>query len=499
VRTWAFVVLFAATVLPACGDDVSNVTNCSSATCDDGNPCNGTEACNASGKCEAGTVPDEGAKCGDGMTCQANACAPTPLECTDAPATECADKTPNACQVATFSCSADHKCVAATDPAKRGQACDTADATKVCFDGACVAAAAPTACGNGKLEAGEDCDDGNTANFDGCDSACVLEQDARIISLQQQFTHDTFCTKDGLGEALAAAAQPTIQQTWDQPINDGSMSIAFKFLGLDATLGPTTDTDFKLGFVKNTTVDRTIPDPDNPTGDPLPNPDYHGDNDLDWWYTVDPTSLDANGAPLVQLDGHIKNGHLTAGPGKITVDLLFALSPATVDLFNTRVDAQFDTQLGQPVVSTGGKSPGHLPSENVDPDLQTFIVSSAGQMCSDVSTKSLFDAVIPPLLFGVCQEGDPNNPTQTFAPDNTLLDVFVFGCTVFDNPLAGIGPAQPDGSLDGATYHFGTDPVTRKVSTCTKDGQPGVLADCLANATFGTSFKFKSDRVILRR
>jgi cysteine-rich repeat protein len=33
----------------------------------------------------------------------------------------------------------------------------------------------PPRCGNGKIEAGEACDDGNTANGDGCDNACQVE------------------------------------------------------------------------------------------------------------------------------------------------------------------------------------------------------------------------------------------------------------------------------------------------------------------------------------
>lgn len=37
----------------------------------------------------------------------------------------------------------------------------------------------PPCCGNGVLEAGEDCDDGNTANGDGCSSLCRLECDYR--------------------------------------------------------------------------------------------------------------------------------------------------------------------------------------------------------------------------------------------------------------------------------------------------------------------------------
>lgn len=32
-------------------------------------------------------------------------------------------------------------------------------------------------CGNSEIEAGETCDDGNTANLDGCSSTCQVETD----------------------------------------------------------------------------------------------------------------------------------------------------------------------------------------------------------------------------------------------------------------------------------------------------------------------------------
>src|SRR5262245_22378837 len=67
------------------------------------------------------------------------------------PASDCG--TPAVCTK--FSCSAAHVCTTEADPAQNGTSCGSG---LVCKDGAC---SAPTAsCGNGIVEAGEDCDFG---------------------------------------------------------------------------------------------------------------------------------------------------------------------------------------------------------------------------------------------------------------------------------------------------------------------------------------------------
>ena len=61
-------------------------------------------------------------------------------------------------------CGADHKCAAGT-PLATGAMCGTG---MFCVAGNC---AAPS-CGDGVVEPGEECDDGNTTNGDGCDNTC---------------------------------------------------------------------------------------------------------------------------------------------------------------------------------------------------------------------------------------------------------------------------------------------------------------------------------------
>ena len=49
--------------------------------------------------------------------------------------------------------------------------CNTTE-NKILVGGTCVANS--SACGDGFLVSGEECDDGNTVNFDGCSSVCLI-------------------------------------------------------------------------------------------------------------------------------------------------------------------------------------------------------------------------------------------------------------------------------------------------------------------------------------
>jgi len=127
--------------------------------CSDGNACNGTEACVA-GVCTAGTTLD----CNDGNACTHDTCN-TETGCVNAAIEGCV-----ACNSDTASrvCADENDC--------------TVDS---CIEGAChhtsitVAACVPTepTCGDHHTDAltGEECDDGNLVNGDGCSSTCHLE------------------------------------------------------------------------------------------------------------------------------------------------------------------------------------------------------------------------------------------------------------------------------------------------------------------------------------
>jgi cysteine-rich repeat protein len=504
MRARAFVVLvvLVATFAAACGDDGLRPNVC--ATAADGTSCGSGQICR-SGMCAAST-------CGDGIAAGGEECDDSNRVGGDGCETDCrytcvASDASRNCATADACagqgvCSADHVCLSAM-PLPDGAACGAGQS--------CVSEVCRTVCGDARPGPGEDCDDGNTANLDGCDSVCEVEQAARVTSLQQQFATDAFCTRNVLGGAVATVAQPLIQLTWDQPVGDGSLSLVFKFLGSIDTSGARSP--FSLGFLD------ALPIRFNPQEDGTFSDNYSGVSDVDWWYYLrDPASVDANGTPRSQLAGEVTNRRVTAGPGTIdNLRLLFALQETNVKLFNVRIDATFDPQLSRPKVSTTARPPGHLPSENLSPDFSTYESSglaegsSLGALCSDVSVKSLADTLMPGLLTLCADPADPTGSTPAFfvgdpvRPDNHLLDVFIVGCQFFsvdenNNPafVPTILPAQPDGSLDGSTYVFAADPVTHQVTSCTRNGQPADLNSCYANATYSSYFKFEANRVIIR-
>lgn len=72
---------------------------------------------------------------------------------------------------------------------------------------------APTNCGDGKLDTGEACDDGNNADKDGCSTACVVDEcftctaDASQLSTCTPAAAGTTCEKDNVCDASGACVK----------------------------------------------------------------------------------------------------------------------------------------------------------------------------------------------------------------------------------------------------------------------------------------------------
>jgi cysteine-rich repeat protein len=143
--------------------------------------------CNpGTGQCEHVNRPDgsfcsDGSACTIGDACLAGSCVAAPVVC---PAPNVCQE-PGACNPATGGCAYPAK--PAGTPCDNGAFCDGAE---MCFEGSCVTDAERTvtcsggcdesndrclSCGNAQVDPGEQCDDGNNVDGDGCDARCLAE------------------------------------------------------------------------------------------------------------------------------------------------------------------------------------------------------------------------------------------------------------------------------------------------------------------------------------
>ncbi|MGZ3419032.1 MAG: DUF4215 domain-containing protein [Polyangiales bacterium] len=517
-------------------------------TCSDGDPCNGVEACKdvtvggkTGQKCTAGTPAADGTACGTGKTCKAGVCASAncgngTLEAGEdcdfgagnGPGTGCeksckfsCTKSPDSCSDGN-ACNGTETCGNVTVGGKTGQKCSAGTPLAACAacgtGGVCVAGACKSStcgdscldaakgetcdppaagtcsatctkivaavCGNGVMETGETCDDSAKVNLDGCDATCKFEQDQRANSVKMQFKTDTYCAKNRLGGAIGGLAQSTLQTSLDNGVKDGSISIMFKFLGLDDLTG-TADPMVTLGGI---------------TGAPAMGTGYDGTASPDWWYTADMTAIDAMRNPTALLNGNIAAKVLNAGPGNMTVILSIGGAASPMSLTSVNVRASIAT-TSKPATSTGA-TPGHLASEHLDPALVSFATMTNGQLCGNVSAASLSKIPAPAAIL----PGGTITCNQSYTATSTLLDILVGGCTAGILPLI-TGNTQPDqtdpsapAAGAGAPYTLTTTGTKPPVVTGCKDkgGATVALDACLKAAAYSSYFKFTTNRVIIK-
>jgi len=521
-----------------CSFSCDNSTDMGNASCDDANPCNGVETCGDNHACSAGKPEADGSACGSAKICIAGACVDD--ICGDGfknATEECDDGNMvdgDGCDSCKFSCASDDPtrdcsnldpCVGTTcddtthtcgnaiaegetcgqssvcimdmcsaikcgdGVAQTGEECD--DGNNVDGDGCqanCVLPPSPL-CGNGARDPGEQCDDSNSKNLDGCDASCKFEQVQRASWLHIQFgTEPPFCPNNKLGAAISPAAQGQIQMSLDTGVQDGSISVMFKMLGLNDLSG-TSDPAVEIGFLSGVPI--------KPMG-----VTYDGTKDLDWWYTISAQSIDANRNPLEKLLGYISGNKLHAGPGKVSLNVNFAGTPATLRMSNASIESTIGP-VSTPLMS-GGTTPGHLASENLDAALQSYASQGtpddlgAGNICGNVGAASLAAVPIPAALTSGMLSCD-----QGYTAQNTLLDVIVGGCTVFGfvNVISASQPDQADSAAPaagaGAPYTFTTNAMTKIVTGCRdKNNQTVDFNTCRTAAAYSAFFKFATGRVI---
>ncbi|MDH5716766.1 MAG: DUF4215 domain-containing protein [Spirochaetia bacterium] len=205
----------AASCLYIDGETCTGSAECDSTVCD--LAVNGSSTCEAANTCGNGTV-DAGEVCDDGNTADdANGCAATCLFIIGETCTASADCDSNACDLGvngSNSCEAANVCgngiVDATEGCDDGNTIDDLNGcsdlcllangetctanyqcTNVCDTGAngSLTCEAIDICGNGVIETGEGCDDGNTIDdANGCSATCLLD-DGQVCTDSAQCTN----------------------------------------------------------------------------------------------------------------------------------------------------------------------------------------------------------------------------------------------------------------------------------------------------------------------
>jgi cysteine-rich repeat protein len=534
------------------------------AKCNTGDPCKGNATCSASHLCVPGTPLGDGTTCtigagGDGGAgtagiCRSQVCSPAvcgdgyvtpPEECDDGskngtaadgcdslckfvcvstdPTRDCASTNP--CTGAGTCNSTSHVCTPGTTSpdgtpcspggdAGAGDICKAGVCTSaLCGDGkieppetcdppngtTCDAQCQLIVCGDGKVGGKEQCDDGNVVNLDGCDSSCNFEQEQRATALKILGSTDSYCTVNALGHlALTSTGLGQLQPALDTDIGNGTTNVTFKFTGTGATPADLSGT---TGSVNLGPMNGHPQDADGGA--------YSGTSDLDWWYTVDPASIDANRNPLSLLPGSYTNKQLNAGPGRVSLSLTLSGSPATLNMWSVILRAAIGANAA--LKTSTGLPPGHLASEHDLAGLTTFgnagvgASGPAGELCGNITGQSLAGVAVP---VKIAKGGTTSCSEGYVVGTNSLLDVLVGGCHVFF--ISAVNATQPDQQDPTVTFPTGTtksyklsasSSTTHVVDTCTDGSTPAKtvpLATCLTGLAYSSAFQFQTDRVIIK-
>jgi cysteine-rich repeat protein len=267
-------------------------------------------------------------------------------------------------------------------------------------------------CGNGRMDPGERCDDGNTNRWDGCAPDCQTEQglvmDAFFFNGVSSSIGCDFSGDGRPDNAFGAALGDSlgvVNTAINNGISNGQVLLQFTFAGLDDPLG-VNDRDVRVGFTTGVDGDAdrlNNRDPGNPQ-------------------RVSRAALNMAGLPVANYQSSITMSSITGGPEDITLNLP---SPVNGLMFNFRVR---QSRITGTLMNNGTR----------------ITAIDRGVLCGAVPLR---DLAALPNFFELLLRGGMGGMARS-----TLLEAMVGGYRVmipFIGLALNIGPSRADIDLDG--------------------------------------------------
>lgn len=305
-------------------------------------------------------------------------------------------------------------------------------------------------CGDGVVDAHEECDDGNDTYLDGCDDAC-REEISFVVSDLMLITANRGCdySLNGRGDNRLGRALGPLADLLNGMVLEGGVGtdiiLLLHTLGLDDP-AMQNDPDFQIALLNGADAD----------SNPMNNLSGMGT------FEADTLALDEDGRPLISFQSDVTDGDLVSGPQ----DFELLLGPFPLDLRLGRIE-------GLVSASAAGQA------ESIDDAMLCGVLP----MTTAVTIPNPIDLIgaVPGLPIEL-----PDIEPCGGGPAATFADLLVAG---IDFPLFSTRPSRPDVDLDGdglETFEYNRGSGCQPVVTACIDGDGTRVEgrDCLYDRRF---------------